>query len=68
VRNETMTAALAGDADATAEMLREAEELIRDYADSEEEQQAARVRLWAALPSYDGGAFEAFAREVLERP
>jgi len=68
VRNETLTAALAGDADATAEVLRVAESLIRDYAHSEEAQQAARIRLWAALPGYDGGAFEAFAREVLERP
>ena len=68
MRNETLTTALAGDADATAEVLREAEDLIRGVAPSEEEQQAARVRLWAALPSYAGGAFEAFAREVLERP
>jgi len=68
VRNETLTAALAGDADATAEVLGFAEDLIRGYADSEEEQQAGRVRLWAALPGYAGGSFEAFAREVLKRP
>jgi len=68
VRNETLTAALAGDADATAEVLGFAEDLIRGVAHSEEEQQLARVRLWAALPGYAGGDFEAFAREVLERP
>lgn len=68
MRNETLTAALAGDADATAEVLRGAESLIRDYADSEEDQQAGRVRLWAALPGFAGGDFEAFAREVLKRP
>lgn len=68
MRTETLESAVAGDVTATAEVLREAESLIRGYAHSEEEKQAARVRLWAALPSYDGGEFEAFAREVLERP
>ena len=52
----------------SAEVLGFAEDLIRGVAPSEEEQQAARIRLWAALPSYDGGEFEAFVREVLERP
>ncbi|GHF88950.1 hypothetical protein [Streptomyces thermodiastaticus] len=58
--------AAAGDVDATAEVLREAESLIREYADSEEERQSARVALWASLPGFQGDDWTAYARSVLE--
>lgn len=69
MRTETLESAVAGDVTATAEVLREAESLIRGYAHSEEEQQAARVVLWAALPDFQGDGwqeFRAYARKVLE--
>jgi hypothetical protein len=66
VRNETLIAALAGDADATAEVLGFAEDLIRGYADSEEKQQLARVALWAALPGFKGDSWEEFRGYALE--
>jgi hypothetical protein len=69
---EILESAVAGDADATAEVLREAEDLIRGYAHSEEEQQLARVTLWAALPGFRGDSWEEFRGyalvEVLTAP
>ncbi|MEU0739350.1 hypothetical protein [Streptomyces sp. NPDC006134] len=67
--NSALAAAIAGDSDATAVALSALEDLIREYADSEEAQQIARVTLWSALPDFQGNGWEeftAYARKVLE--
>jgi hypothetical protein len=66
VRMEILESAVAGDADATAEVLHEAEALIRGIAHSEEEQQTARVTLWAALPGFRGDSWQEFRDYALE--
>lgn len=69
MRSDALTAALAGDSEATAVVLSALEDLIREYADSEEAQQSARVALWAALPDFQGDGWQEFrdyARKVLE--